>query len=81
MALPPDSAITNGVSEETHGNPLTDEDTPIDPLTASTRAMGIAANIRKHTKRGQVSQKKRISNAQELLRERIVRIIAYSEFY
>ena len=74
MALPSDNAITNGVSEETH---LTDEDGPIDPLTASSRMIGRMANTRKHTKRGQLSQKKRMSNAQELVRERIVSPIIY----
>ena len=67
MAHPSNGAITNGVPEEAN---LAEEDTPIDPLTATP--MGRISNTRKHTKRGQLSQKKRISNAQELVRERSV---------
>ena len=80
MAQPEDSAATNGVpngTEKLHrpsvileNQVLTDEDTPSDPLTTSAR-LGKTPNTRKHTKRGQV-KKARMSNAQEMVREKMV---------
>ena len=66
--------MQNGRTEEVQG--LTDEDTPIDPLTSPART-GLASRIRKHTKRGMVNQKKRSSNTQELLREKLVSCLNY----
>ena len=69
MALPSKNAMTKGGTEDAQC--LTDEDTLIDPLSCPART-GMASRIRKHTKRGMVNQKKRASNAQEMLREKIV---------
>ena len=69
MALPSESAIPNGGTDDAQG--LTDEDTIIDPLTCPART-GIVSRTRKHAKRGVVNQKKRTSNAQEMLREKTV---------
>ena len=59
---------------------LTDEDTPIDPLTCPARTK-LTNNIRKRTKRVVVNQNKRTSNAQELLRGKTVSFFKFVIWY